>query len=148
MHQHSFGCPEALTKMSSDWWFGARWVGIRILFFSYLSFLGIQGIQTTGPQTSNEPLVEVIFLKLWNRRFSGVMSLVGLVGWWYLLPSYIQGLFHKSWNKDPVIPQLGIHGSCHDGGFYFPLRIMFDSFYQYGMLITFFLITIWYNVGP
>ena len=48
------------------------------------------------------------------------------------------GWNHQLDNKDPVISQLGIHCSCHNGGFCFPLRIVFDFFYQYGMLITFF----------
>ena len=44
-----------------DWWFEARWFLIRIgIPQSNNPFhKGILGIQTTGPQTTNEPLVEL-----------------------------------------------------------------------------------------
>ena len=38
-----------------NWWFGARWFGIRIGAHP-LSFSGIPGIHTTVPQTNNWPL--------------------------------------------------------------------------------------------
>ena len=54
-----------LVKLMVDWCFGARWFRVRIgIPQSNNPFhKGISGIQTTGPQTNNEPLVDSTFWK-------------------------------------------------------------------------------------
>ena len=49
----------ALHQLIVNCWFGARWFGILRLPVSSNPFhRGIPGIQTTGPQTNNEPLAD------------------------------------------------------------------------------------------
>ena len=62
-HQDGVGdvgvCLGATRQLMVNCWFGARWFGILRVPLSNNPFhKGILGIQTTGPQTNNWPLVE------------------------------------------------------------------------------------------
>ena len=61
-------------KVMVDWCFGAGWFRIRIgIPQSNNPFhKGISGIQTTGPQTNNEPLVDSTF---WKKQVDKSMML-------------------------------------------------------------------------